>query len=62
MIEWINFFKSIDDGENWIPIPKEEVPDPIKEDEPMERMLQGEGAYYQDAWYIVMRNESAKPH
>lgn len=54
--EIINFFKS-DDGEDFYPIALSEVPDKIRTDEYLQRMLDGMGAEYQGSVYIVMRNE-----
>lgn len=52
----INFLKS-DDGENFYPIPLEDVPDKIRTDDCLLRMLDGMGAEHRGSVYIVVRND-----
>jgi hypothetical protein len=56
----INFFKSLVEGEHWIPIPKDEMPEKMLTDGVMERMLDGLAAYDSETEtaYIVMRAEN----
>ena len=50
-----NFFKSSDDGLNWTLVEKDDVPEQIKSEESMKKLLDGMGAHYQGDVYIAMR-------
>lgn len=52
----INYLRS-DDGENFVPISYEELPDEMKTDDVTLRLLDGMGAEHKGSVYIIVRND-----